>query len=152
MKFNYILAASIFMLCMLTTMLQGQQDSLLDGFNKNLLDVYNKEVISYGPAFIKNGERLKFKEVRELLLKFPDSSTEFWMYRKKSTVSRVLMIPAALLIPLLATEAGRNGPGYVYGISGFGFIITSAIFSIQSNRHLQQSVWLYNRDVLVEKY
>jgi hypothetical protein len=133
----------IIALCFVTSLLHAQRDSLLK--------VYNKEVISYGTVFIKDGEKMRFNEVQGLLLKFPDSGAEFLMYKKKSTVSRVLMISSLILVGAALSERNTD-LGYVFVLSGIGVGIPATILGRKSYRHLQNSIWLYNRDILVQKY
>src|SRR5687767_4590653 len=139
MKFNFPLIYLIITIFLMPVMLTAQRDSLLE--------IYNKEVISFGGnVFIKDGNKLKFKEVKTLLLKFPDSSTEFLMARKKSTLTSVLAIPGIILMGIYLSEANNSDSAYLYGLSGAGLIITASIFGGQSKNHMQNAVWLYNRD------
>lgn len=143
MKLNYVSTATIILFSLLTKLSSAQQDSLLH--------LYNKEVISYGSVFIKDGQKMKFREVQDLLLKFPNSAAEFSMYKKKTTISRVLLVPAAILLGVAIAEA-NDETGYVFALGGAGLSIAGSIINRKGHRHLQNSLWLYNREILIQKY
>ena len=137
-----IITASIMFNLFFGPILNAQQDKFLE--------TYNRETIMGGvPPFMRDDKKINFKDVRPLLLKFNDSSAEFLAYKKKSTIANVLMIPAAILCGVLVSRED-NDLNYPLALGCIGFGVTASIIKSQSNRHLQKSIWLYNRDILME--
>jgi hypothetical protein len=148
MKLTHSLIAQVFLICFSMTGLNAQQDTFS---SVRLMDVYNKEVISYGTRYIRDNEKLKFREVETLLLKYPESSAEYSRYKKKRNLSRLIGLSTGIMASLIITNNDSDGAiQYVYAAGGIGLGVTGTILMRQSYSHLQNSLWLYNRDVLMK--
>lgn len=116
-----------------------------------LLDVYNKEVISYGRNYILNDTVIRFRDVRQLLIKYPDSRSAYLIYKRKSDQATFAAIPGLGLT--LASFAFKDRDAQFAALTGgivLGFV--SSALRGKGYKHLQNSLWLYNRDVLVDGY
>ncbi len=125
--------------------------------DKKIGDLYTKNVITfYGQnGFMRNNQRLVFNEVKPLLKSFPASGLEYKQYHKNRTLSFAFFIPAVVSGVLYFTKRDNNNYNTYpagYGIASIGFLVTTSVFDQQAKKHLQRSVYLYNRDILIQKY
>jgi len=123
--------------------------------DERIKEVYTKNVITfYGERqFLRNNQLLKYKEVVPLLKSFPASELEYSVAHKNNTMGRILAIPAFASIILFFTQSNRNNdPAWGFGIASIGFFGASELFLDKGHKHLQKSVWLYNRDIMIKKF
>ncbi len=124
---------------------------------KNVGELYTKNVITfYGQnGFMRNNQRLGLSDVKPLLKTFPASELEYKQYHKNRTLSLAFFIPAAVSGVLYFTQYDSNNNSTHpagFGLATIGFLVTATIFDQQAKKHLQKSVYLYNRDILIQKY
>ncbi|MEO6130786.1 MAG: hypothetical protein ABIQ02_02980 [Saprospiraceae bacterium] len=123
--------------------------------NEKFKELYTKNVISYGyDGFIRNDVRLKYREVSPLLLSYPESAAEFNIYKKKHKIANLFLIPALVtfLAPITGIAKNDNGLGIGLWTASLCLSSTASIFNQEGKKHMQRSVWLYNRDILLQQY
>ena len=123
--------------------------------NDHLKDVYEKNVIRpYRDYFMLGDEIINRKQASLHLMHFEESAYEYRLHKKHLTTGRILMVPAVIL----SIVGFARGPSHnytelwLYMGSSISFSIASSIFSGKANTHFQNSLWAYNRDILIREY
>lgn len=137
----------LFFSLMITYPASGQDERIKEVYTRNVISFYGEN------QFMRNNQVLRYKEVVPLLKSFPPSELEYSISHKKTTIADILLIPIAASIVLFVTESNRqNDIVYGYAIVGAGFLTTRRMFLDNGKKHLQKSVWLYNRDIMMKKF
>lgn len=123
--------------------------------NARLKDVYEKNVIRpQTNFFMRNDETLYRRQIYPLLLSYDDSASEFALYRKNLTISRILNGASLVATFLFLTTTDRPNQTDLYLFAGTSLAIgiSSAIFNGKAIKHFNNSLWAYNRDILIMQY
>jgi hypothetical protein len=102
--------------------------------------------------FILNNKKLKKKELRVLLLSFPESAESYHAYKKKNRVATALWVSGAIAYLSGFFVIGENDVAAGSLVIGGAVVTLASIpFTLKAQNQLSQSVWLYNRAVLTRK-
>ena|SRR5687768_406866 len=123
--------------------------------NDHLKEVYEENVIRpQTNFFMRNDETLYRRQVYALLLSYDDSGSEFALYRKNLTISRILSATSlvASFVFLSTTDRPNQTDLYLYAGTTLALGISSGIFQAKATKHFHNSLWAYNRDILIMQY
>jgi len=123
-----------------------QTDRIKEIYTENVISVYDFR------HFIRNDQILKPKEVFPLFNNFEDSAFEFREFRKNRTTGKILMLPALGFIAAMFVTNEDPSLALGFGAAGVAFSITSGVFSRKATKHFYRSLYLYNRDIMVQQY
>ena len=119
--------------------------------SSTIISKYDQRTIyQYGKKYILNENPLKTRHLSDYLTKFNKSSVDFSRYKKLNRkaaayglLSLVLYVKGLSLIDTNNDLAlGFAGTGLLLGFS------TAVPISNRARKHLQRSIWLYNREVI----
>ena len=99
-------------------------------------------------SYFLKGQRVGFKDLKPLLLKYPASTNEFFKYRKQNTVSTVLLIlaDAAAVAALFKSQSFSDAAPYIGGF--VGGLAVGIPLSISAKKHFRKGTFLYNQEQL----
>lgn len=112
---------------------------------------YNREVIGYygDNKFIKDGKVMKRSEVRLLLMKYTDSAAEYQKFQKNRRIGNALAVVSLGFFTGSLILLGDNPDAAVATLIGsVGLDFATLPFTMKATRHLQQALYVYNRQVL----
>lgn len=136
------IALSLIVFLALSVCALGQIDSFASAYEQ-------KTIFQYGERYTLNGQKLKFKEMENYLTKFNPSGSEYKQYKKFSTRAGFFSIAMIGSYIAALTQIDKNNKlaaGLM--ITGFAANLIAIPISTKARKHLQKSVWFYNRDIL----
>jgi hypothetical protein len=119
--------------------------------DENLAKKYEqKTVFLYGSQYMLDGERLPTSGLKIILSKYTDSKDEYISARKWTTIGQVLSLASVGMsfysLSQIRTNT-RNSRNFF--LASIVTTYVSMPFLKKGKKHLQKSVWLYNKNVLV---
>jgi hypothetical protein len=119
--------------------------------NEEIRQIYDSSAIFQfsESGFSLNGKPLKSKQLKALLLSYPESATEYKSFRKKRRLATIFLVTGsvAYLSSFFILPQNPELALGTLGLSGVG-VLGSLPYAIKSRRHLQKAVWIYNRSIL----
>lgn len=111
---------------------------------------YKTKTLLIQNGLTMDGYRIDKMQAQNLMLLSPEANAYYRLYLKNSKPATVLPFVglAASLAGLFINGNNSRTTRIVLVLSGGVISSTGSIFRAIANRHLQNAVWTYNRDVL----
>ncbi len=110
---------------------------------------YKTKTMRIGNGITIDGYRVEKTEVQNLMVLSPEASSYYKMYLKNNKPGTILpFIGLAASISGIIIQKNNRTSGLILVLSGSTINAVASIFRGIANRHLQNAVWTYNRDVL----
>lgn len=110
---------------------------------------YKTKTMMVGNGIVIDGYRIGKTEVQNLMVISPEASSYYKLYLKNNKPGTILpFIGLAASISGIIIQKNNRTSGLILVLSGSTINAVASIFRGIANRHLQNAVWTYNRDVL----
>lgn len=110
---------------------------------------YKTKTMRIGNGITIDGYRVGRTEVQNLMVISPEASSYYKLYLKNNKPGTILpFIGLAASISGIIIQKNNRTSGLILVLSGSTINAVASIFRGIANRHLQNAVWTYNRDVL----
>lgn len=115
----------------------------------SLRQQYKAKTMMIGNGIIIDGYRVGRTEVQNLMVISPEASNYYKLYLKNNKTGTILpFIGLAASISGIFVQKNNRTAGVIMVLSGSTISAVGSVFRTIANRHLQNAVWTYNRDVL----
>ena len=119
--------------------------------SSTVLNKYDQRTIyQYGNKYMLNENLVNAKYLGDYLSKFDKSSLHFSQYKKLNRKAAIYRLLSLGVYVAGLSLIGRNNDLALAGV-GTGLLLnfsTAMPLSNTARKHLQKSIWLYNREVL----
>lgn len=110
---------------------------------------YTQKTMKLGQGVTMNGFMLSKTEVKNLMLVSPEATYSYKLYLKNNKTGTILpFIGLAAVVGGLIVSQDNRTSGYIMIVSGNVINIVAAVFRKIGGAHLQNAIWMYNRDIL----
>ena len=117
----------------------------------SLLRLYNSQTISrFGTNFVKGGQRLYFRDLRDEFSFSPMGLVGYELSKKSrttATVLRVLSVAGSIATLTLLSRENRTATYVAWG-GQFALNLAGFYYQDRSNKLLDQALWQRNKDLL----
>ena len=115
----------------------------------SLRQQYKTKTMRIGNGITIDGYRVGKMEVQNLMVISPEAANYYKLYLKNNKTGTILpFIGLAASISGIIVQKNNRTAGVIMVLSGSTISAVGSIFRTMANRHLQNAVWTYNRDVL----
>ncbi|MBK8087978.1 MAG: hypothetical protein IPK31_08560 [Chitinophagaceae bacterium] len=115
----------------------------------SLRQQYKTKTMRIGNGITIDGYRVGKMEVQNLMVISPEAANYYKLYLKNNKTGTILpFIGLAASISGIIVQKNNRTAGVIMVLSGSTISAVGSIFRTIANRHLQNAVWTYNRDVL----
>ena len=117
---------------------------------ESIKERYEQQTVFWqGNKLMFQGQKLKLNQFKSELLRYEDSRMEFDLYKKHDRNGWIWY--GVAVGGIIASVAWRDdtASGISLGVS-LSALLPSLIHLVKADKHLSKSIWLYNRDALLE--
>lgn len=111
---------------------------------------HEKTVFLYGNQYMRDDQKLPKSGLAILLNSYPDSKNEYALSKKWGTIGGLINASSIALSFYGLYQYKENGRDMLpYFVASIATAYLSVPFMKKGRKHLHKSVWLYNKNVLV---